>query len=433
VRGHDVTREEFHRHLAERLSVELEDPRSPASTTLKMTLEEMVVDQEATRLGLAATQADLDRRYAQIDEEVRRHSGGKSTLADLMKTQRKTPEEFREDLRILVLKERIAGHPSHLGDTLPKDEATRIAQIEVVMGQVMSRSKIEREGLPEGVVARVNGQPLTEERFGRALDLRTSTAQYLAEYVQSILLKELPLSEEAFDRAIAEDRAVYERVRLLDPRPEMHSVSYEDYLRARHGRPLEDLRKDPYFRGLLALKDRVRGQVGEDDVRKEWVSGARTTYGAVIHVLDVQVTFRIQNAIVEPVERRKKEEAERIAADYARRLQTEPLQKILDEIRARKTPEGRPDRSIQAVPRALREGSDEILFQAAARLADGQWSGPVETLSEIHLLRRDRLVPAPPFEQAKDQVRHDLVVLRANEWLKTQLRDPAVVRIATSK
>jgi hypothetical protein len=434
VLGRDVTRAEFHRHLAQRLRVDLQDPKSPASTTLRMAIEEVVVAQEAARLGVAVTKADVDARYAEIDAAVRQKSNGETNLADLMKLQQTPIEEFRHNLFQLVSKERVASHPDHLGPDLPKDENARLAQIEVVTDQLMSRSRIERDGLPEGVVVRVNGQPIDDEAFGRALDLRTHTAPYLAEYVQALLLRDLALTEEAFDRALQKDRLVYERVRLLDPRPETQAVSFEEYLRARHGRGLDELRHDPYFRGLLALKERFRAEVTDDDVIKEWTAKAKSSYGPVLQVLDVVVSFRLPNAVFEPVARRSKEEAQAIAAEYARRLRGADAEKALAEIRGRRTPEGRPDRSVQAVHRALRnDETDGLLFEAASKVEDGQWTPPFETLSEVHVVRRDRLVPAPTFEQAKELVRHDLVVFRANRWLSDQLRDPTVVRIATSK
>jgi hypothetical protein len=150
-------------------------------------------------------------------------------------------------------------------------------------------------------------------------------------------------------------------------------------------------------------------------------------------VLDLQVTFKIPNAVVEPVQRRSREEAQRLVADYARRIREgEPVERIVAEIEARKTADGRPDRSIQAVRRAVRDVDNaQIVFQHAIGLKDGEWSRPFETISEFHLVRRDRLVPAPTFEEAAEQVRQDLVIHRANRWLHDQLNDPAVVRIAS--
>jgi hypothetical protein len=433
VRGHDVTFAEFHRHLARRLGPELDDEKSPTSHTFRMAVEEKVVEQEARRLGIAVTEADVDARRADIETALREKSGGRATLDDLMRSTQTSPEEFRRNLRMQVTKEKVASHAAYLGPRLPKEENARLAQIEVVMGQILARAKVERDALPEGVVARVNGEPFTEEELGKAIDLRMRTAKYLAEYVQSLLLRDLSITDEEFDAAVARDRAVFERMRALDPQPEMRTVTYEQFLEATQGRPLEVLRRDPYYRGITALKARVRSEVTDDDVRKEWVANATKRYGAVLHVLDLQVTFKIPNAVVEPVQRRSREEAQRLVADYARRIREgEPVERIVAEIEARKTADGRPDRSIQAVRRAVRDVDNaQIVFQHAIGLKDGEWSRPFETISEFHLVRRDRLVPAPTFEEAAEQVRQDLVIHRANRWLHDQLNDPAVVRIAS--
>jgi hypothetical protein len=433
VRGHDVTVAEFHRHLARRLAGELDDEKSPTANTFRMAVEERVVDQEARRLGIAVTAADVDARRAEIEAALREKSAGKASLDDLMKETRTSPDEFRRNLTIQVTKEKVAAHPAYLGPRLPKEENARLAQIEVVMGQILARAKVDREALPEGVVAKVNGEPFTEEEFGHQIDLRMRTAKYLAEYVQSLLLKDLTITDAEFDEAVAQDRVVFERLREVDPQPEMRTISYEQFVEATQGRPLADLRRDPYFRGITALKARMRREVTEDDVRKEWVRNAAKRYGAVLQVLDLQVSFKIPNTVVEHVPRRSREEAQRLVADYARRIrEKEPVAGIVAEIEARKTPDGRPDRSIQAVPRAVRDTDNgQMLFAAAKDLADGQWSAPVETISEFHLVRRDRLVPAPTFEEARDQVRQDVVVTRANAWLHDQLNDPSVVRIAS--
>jgi hypothetical protein len=435
VNGRDVTVADYEILLARRLRPEASaDPQSPAATILEVLIRETLLAQEASRLGIVVGSREVDAEYKRQDDQVRLKSNGASTLADLIQQADEDRAVFLANLRDFVLEERIARHPSHLGDKIPRDDNAKIAQINVVVGQLMQRAAVERTGLPPGVVARVNGVPIREEEYGKALALRLvrdRQRDLLWEHCATMLFQGLTtsqgvaLTDADIERAIAVDRARFARIRALDVRPEMQSVTYEAWVQARNGnRPLEELKKDPFFRGRLAIGTYFRGRITDDEVRVAWTKSHESMYGPSAVVTHVQATFKAKNALTEPVKRRTRDDAMRLVKDYERRIRSGEVEKVLKEIRALKDP------SLTAEVRRVRASGNLLqLYDAVATLRDGEWAPPFETISEWNLVRRDRFTPAPSFEEAKDDVREDLVTLKMQSWLDDQRRDPNVVQM----
>src|SRR4029453_8035578 len=95
-----------------------------------------------------------------------------------------------------------------------------------------------------------------------------------------------------------------------------------------------------------------------------------------------------------------KEEAERLVRDYERRIRSgESLAAIEKEIRAAK------DRGLVFSRRVIyKRGNDQLVFDQACPVSDGAWAPVKETMSEFHLVRRERLRPAPKFDEVKDLI-----------------------------
>jgi hypothetical protein len=429
VRARDVTREEFRRYLVQISIADLDDPRSPAGSVFDFYRQEVVVEQEASRLGIVVSAADYDARYAQLDAEVRRVSGGKDTLESVRRRQQTSAEEFRANLSTQIRKERIAGHPSYLGDRLPKDERDRQAQVEVVFGEVLKRARIERTGLPPGVVARINGRPITDVDLGFVLEQRLGDAD-VAKALERLCLRHLldqeglGLSEADVARVLEADRPLWERQKEDATQPEIRSLSFDSFLQWRYGVPVAEMRVSPYWRGLLALKERVRRGVTDDEVAAAWVRGAKTEWGPVILVTDIAVSFQIPKAVTEPsVRRRTQEEARRLANEVVRRLsQGEDGNAIVKEIQRKK------EKGFVAEQSRLVDFENDIpLFAAVKDLPDGAWTGVVELLSEYHVMRRDGMRPAQPLEVLRPVIREKIVGRKTNEWILEHVRDEVQV------
>ena len=427
VRSQDLTEAEFRRRLVAATKTEREDPRSGPAVVERLVLEETVVLAEAERLGIRVSAEDYGRRYDELDRLTRTKTLGQQGLADVMREMKTSPAEFRKRLEDQIRKERIASHPSYLGDTLPKEENARYAQVEVVVGDLLKKAKVEREGLPPGVVLRVNGRPITEERLGEELALRLSESEvrrHLREMCLSMLLDQegLTFTAAQVDEALRLERPLWERMAEEAITPERKTLSFDAFLTYRYGASVEELKASAYRRGLFALRMRLWDALTDDEVRAEWVRGAQAQYGPSVVVTDFVVSFQIPKAVFETSQRRPRAEAQRLAADLVRRARAgERVDALRKEVVERK------DRSFVAERRSVvRRGNDLALFEAASAVADGAVTDPVETISEFHVLARETLRPAAPFEKVRDVVRHDLVDAKAQRWvqetLQTQVR-----------
>lgn len=429
VRGKDVLLRDFRRVLVERVKKDLTDPRSGPSTVLQIVIEETVVRQEADRLGIAVTSDDYAERYRQLDQQTREKSRGEQSLADVIKAMGMPPEIFRTRVETMIRKDRIAAHKSHLGDTLPKDENTRLAQVEVVAGLLMQRAKIEREGLPAGVVARVNGADIGEERLGEELYLRlgeSEVGRYLKEHCITLLLESegLTFTPADVDAALKLERPVYEQMLAEAIDPNHKALSFDDFLLVRYGVPVAELKASAYRRGLFALRMKYWNLATDADIVKQYARGADTEYGG--SVVCTQFVFGFTNAkqITAREARPPREEALRRAQELLHRARAGTKPETADALRAEI------ERTKPTAQAAFRKGvfksnqnSDLPVFEAAMRMADKSWSEPIETMSEFHVLYREYGRPAPTFESIRPLVRHHWVDQKTRAFIEDALRD----------
>ena len=79
--------------------------------------------------------------------------------------------------------------------------------------------------------------------------------------------------------------------------------------------------------------------------------------------------------------------------------------------------------------RVRNTGNGRHLYEQAKLLEDGQVSRPFETLAEVHLIRREKWIPAPAFADVEDLIRQHLAFQKAREYLEEQMGDPEMVEI----
>jgi hypothetical protein len=53
----------------------------------------------------------------------------------------------------------------------------------------------------------------------------------------------------------------------------------------------------------------------------------------------------------------------------------------------------------------------------------------VETISAVHVLRREALLPPPSFEEVRGMIQEGLVRQRAESWLAERVRDESLVKV----
>jgi len=106
-----------------------------------------------------------------------------------------------------------------------------------------------------------------------------------------------------------------------------------------------------------------------------------------------------------------------------------PVDQIVREVNQRRV-QGRPDGTFHARRLTVRNtATGRLLFEHAKEMEDGQLSRPFETLSEVHVMRREKFVPAPRYEDVVDLIRQGMAQRRTHVWLEEQTSNPERVQI----
>jgi hypothetical protein len=422
----------------DRVRQELLEPSSGPLTILRQLIEERAVVLEAAKLGVGVTEADVDQRWRELDAEVRGKTNGSRTLQEVVaKDLRSTVPEFRANLRNLLRKERVASHEKYLGKSLPTQSQQRLAQVEVVIAELLKRAKVvygvptalqaQPGAVPPGAVATVNDSPISREQYGLELVRRLpedEVRRMIDQECKAVVTAGMALSETDMQAAIEQERENWNKWREMSSQESFKNVSYDDYVKARHRVSLEDLKHDRFFRGWFGLHHSFRHKVTPEEVRKEWEAKKGTLYGDSIRVTDVSIGFAQKNQLVNVPNARERKDALRMAHEI--RVQREsgtPFDEIARGVNAKQ------DRSFTAVPRRLRNTDDDrILWDRALAMKDDEVA-TVETLSAVHVLRREERVAAPSFEEVKAMIAEGITKQRADTWLDAQMKDPKVCRV----
>ncbi len=436
-----LTKERLARAVVWRVMQDLTEPGSGATTVLKQMVQARVVAQEAERLGLRVTDAELQARYQQLDTRIRRMTNGAKNLESVItRDQGLTVPEFRENLRHEMLKEKVSSHQEYLGP-LPKDDKAKIAQIEVVIGELLKKATVDygikcamqqkRSDLGEGVIALVNGRPILHLEFGRELLLRlpgSRIKQVIQEECRAVLTAAWALTPEQMEALLAVEKERWLIRREMTTQEALHTVSYEDYVKMQYKIDLEGLKRDRYFRGLYGLVEAFRKKVTGAEVQKDYDEQKDTMYGDRFLVTDVQIAFAPRDDLLGPSGGRTRKEALKLANSILRRASSGI---DFDDV-TREVNEKRDGTFFSRRLRVRNTGNGRHLYEQAKLLPDGQVSRPFETLAEVHVIRRERWIPAPPFEDVQDLIRQRLAFLMAHDYLEEQMTDPKMVEIRWS-
>lgn len=429
-------------HMLPRLRSERSGPRA----ILEEIIEEMMVEQECERLGIAVTSADVDKKWEDLNAQIRRTSGGEQTLVDVIREQGSSTEEARARLLHVLRKERVAEHPSHLGKTLPSDDGLRLRQVTFVIDTLLRRSQIEY-GVPivehverdpprppavlaPGVVATVNGAPITTAHYGQQLVLRLPSddvREILDQECKTALMvaEGVRLTDAELEQELAHLRELWPLERDFQQHVAWQTVTFSDRFQAEFKIREEDVFKHRYYRGLLGLVRRMRVEVTDADVAREFEDGRDTRYGAYLIVTDVKITFAQERSSFVATKVRSKREALELARQVAQSLARGiPFSKIASDINNLRDPT-----YTATQVRLYNTDRDRLLYDYAAGMKDGDISSPVETLSEVHVLRREESRPARNPAEIRPILVERIARQKARSWLEEHLHAPGAVRV----
>jgi hypothetical protein len=424
----------------------LKSQRSGPRAILEELIEESMVEQECARLGLKVTQADVDRQWQEWDQRLRKNSNHEQTLLDVIKEQGMGVGEFRAKLAHILRKERIAEHPSNLGQTMPEDQNARLQQVGIVIGKLRTRTQVEYgvsiqehveaqppvppAALPKGVVAAVNGQPIAAADFGKEMLLRLPSEdvrEMLDQECKTALMAQegVRLADEEVREEIAHLERLWPLDREFQQQVAWRTVTFTDRFEAEFKVGVDDVLHHRYYRGLFGLVRRMRATVTDEDVVKDYDEGKASRYGPHLIVTDIKIDFAQESGVFQGANLRSRRLALETAKDVVQTLARDvPFKKLVDDINAKR------DRTFTANEVRLYDGDrDRLLYDHASKLRDGDVSAPFETLAEVHVVRREESRPGRALEEIRPLIVERLARLRAREWLEKRVNDPAFVRV----
>jgi hypothetical protein len=232
-----------------------------------------------------------------------------------------------------------------------------------------------------------------------------------------------PLSEDEAREEVRRLLALAPLEARFDPEPRWETIAVLKGGPERWRRSPEAAVRSPFTRSLLGLVRRFREEAKLQDVRDAWEIGRRGLYGAHVEVTDLAIAMRTAGDDLVGGTRRSRAEALALAAEFQAGLRRGAS---FDSLLARVEEAGRDDLRVERL-RLYATDRHVLLRERALGLADGEVSAPIETLAEVHLLRREREVAALPFEDLEPLVRERLARERAGRWLDDRLADPRAV------
>ena len=444
VRGQKLTFDGFCVAATQHATAEMKRSRSGPRAVLEQLIEELMVQQECRKLGLEVTKKDVDDLWRTWDTKLRNTSGGTRTLRDEIQDRNTTESEFVEQMWHILRKERIAGHPKYLGKLLPADEKSRLNQIGIVIATVRKGTKVEYgvrtidhvqqkekpSDLGPGVVARVNGEPITSLEFGRALLIRLNgmkVREYLDKECKTALLtiQGVRLAPEELDAEVEYLRKLWPLERELQRDEVWRTVTFEDRFETQFNMAMDDVRKSRYSLGLLGLVRNMRPTVTEAEIQAEFEAQKDGRYGRHILVYDIEIEFAQEKGLMAnqglPSRRDALEIGNKLSAQLGR---GDSFDKVANDVNTRR------NAWMQAKRIRLYYTDEDItLRQQAERMRDGDISSPFDTLSEVHVMKRVGLRPARTLEEVRPHVLETLARRKAREWIEEKLKDPAWVKL----
>lgn len=379
---------------------------------LELFLKARLLEQLAAREGIRVGEAEVDRRWKEIERQARASGGG---LAAEIQSRGLTPGQFRDFLRLAVVQERLTRKALGLRD----DAAVTGDQQELWIRQEIQTRGLEllspTEAATSGIVARCGEVSITREEFAGFLldrlgrDSIEETAWHLL--LEHALEKRMPdlaaeARRQAVEAEIARRRAKHE--------VEYPGVSFEQRLAAT-GRTLDQLRHDPSV-AIAALSrlwvDRTAGPEGVRSVYEKERAWFEARHGeAVRAALLFLVAGRFKNDLCP----RNFEEAERDLErlkDRCRDAQafTELVARFSEEPGSKKQGGdlGWVTRGETRLPVELREAMFQLLDTGGTIPDGGRLLGPIRLDSGVALLWLAGRRPSPGWEEMSERVHEEL-------------------------
>lgn len=458
VADRELTFDAFCRVVIQHAQRDLLETRHGPRAILDKLCEERLVMQWCRKHNLVVSNDDVDRKWGQLSRQIQAQSGGDKTLRDMVVEQGTSIALFKQKLAHEMRKELVAN--KRLGGSLPKGEAARFRQTKLVIDKMMGEARIEYGlpvvghttpvAMPRDQVCRVNGEPITRTQFGKALVLHMPSDEVRdwldQECKIGIMATEgVALAPEALKEELDHMRKLWPLERTVQREVAWMDLTFDERFKAVWKTPVDDVAKNRFLRGLFGLVRRFRPTVTEAEVRKDYEERKHDKYGEHLVVTDVAIKFMQARDPFgvggnDPRQRRTRQEALREIRNVLSQVSAgKPFDSIRTAILARQDPtfSARKIRVYNRDRAATVDGKktkgvrdhDRMIWERVKKLRDKELSSPIESLSEVHVYRREGLRPARSYAEIRELLLEFRARNKAGEWLGERLRDPNYVRI----
>jgi hypothetical protein len=392
---------------------------------------------EERRRGVVVTpeevRAAVDRTRRQIAERLARRGErldpGKDPLDVILADTGSTLADFTARARDFLALQRMAREDLGGAGEVPA------AQVEIWLRDLLRKAGATTEpaDLGPGEVARLGKDPVTFEEAGRVLARsvrRTEIVGIAYELAFGLWIGDLA----GRDGVVLDEKDVdawVDRLRRrfrAEPGVEGTGATFEEWLRDLQGRSLAELRADPAVRADLLARKVAAADVGPEEVREEWERN-RARYGETARVRRVVVHGEDRPGVFGAAAR-PMAEARRIADEaHAEIVAGRPFETVARKYSEDFPPDGPRGQPLVLAPGSGTANTPQDVVDAVFRAKEGDLLGPLKAVDGWYLVKVERRLPAPSFEECADRVLDDLVLATVQKW-RVALRSDPEVRVA---
>jgi hypothetical protein len=390
-------------------------------------VDDICVANEAKRRKVSVSDAEVRAYIAKWDETIRKQSGGKAKLEDLY-TEGDEEVEFVATAHEFVLRQKMARED--LGSK--PDEELSEHYLKMWLASLRRKAKVRYKDLPDGVLAQVGDRSVLRHEL--AARLRDKLPKEMVAAVGNELVITLFSEHDtAAAGVVVSDEVMGEALRELrkqfasDPQISGSGVTFDQFLRQSRGYGEDDLRQDRVFRARIALRQMIRDEISDADVRTFWEEH-RDAYGERVLVRQLLVAASASGA---KFQQRDFGQAFQEALGLKVEILVEgglnlpeserpktPVAPLLTRV-AKKHAHNDEARRKAGEPMIFTkqplEGEDD-LRKAVFEGPLGGLQGPIKSSLGYHLVVVEERRPAPEFDDVKERIRDDLLKDRVNRY-----------------
>lgn len=393
VNGQPITRAEYHARLLQkhRGAAEME------SVFSQLTNNHLIL-QEMKRRKIEISDADVEKKFQSLSDQVKAQSQGKTTLEAEMERTGVSMSEFRSQLRYLVGLEALARADFGIAAA----EAVPSEKLNLWLAEKRGKATIQKENLPDGVALAVNAEPVYDDEAAQALEksigkaeCRATVNELIGMHLVQARMREQSITVSPDDV----DAEVEVRRKQFAKNPRFAGVDFAQFLQATRQQTLEQMKADEEFRAQVGLKKLVLKQ-NDAAALEKYFEDNKDLYGPLTrasHILIVASDAGPNGAKPPRTFDEGKAEIEKVQSE----LQAGGDFATLAKNRSEDTSRAQGGDVGYFPPKGM---MDEAFAAAATKLEIGAVSAPVRSSAGWHLIKVTDRKPLPPFAEVRDEV-----------------------------